>query len=265
MIHLPDPGLEQRANQSLHIYQKAVNRVATYAKRVATGKKLFSRYNKVSNRTFQDVRKSLTRMCSGAQRCVYCEDSVGDEVEHIQPKDLYPCLVFSWSNFVYACGRCNGSKNNKFAVISKGRLIDVTRKRGAPVTPPLQGTPAFLSPRLEEPLDFLELDLAGTFFVIARDGLSNIDYERAEFTINTLKLNRDVLCHARGTAFYAYKALLHEYVTKRSIATHQQLRKIENALKSTTHPTVWEEMKRKRSVLGNLNLLFTKAPESLNW
>ena len=89
MVHLPDPGLDPGAS---------------------------------SNPTFRKVRESLTRMCSGAQRCVYCEDSVGDEVEHIEPKDLYPCLVFLWTNYVYACGRCNGGKSNKFAVVSGDRL-----------------------------------------------------------------------------------------------------------------------------------------------
>ena len=121
-------------------------------------------------------------MCSGAQRCVYCEDSVGDEVEHIQPKDLYPSLVFVWTNYVYACGRCNGGKSNKFAVISGNHLVNVTRPRGSPVVPPPTGAPAFLNPRIEDPLDFLDLDLEGTFLVLARDGLPDVDRERTEFT-----------------------------------------------------------------------------------
>ena len=28
-------------------------------------------------------------MCSGAERCHYCEDSKADEVEHLLPKDAY--------------------------------------------------------------------------------------------------------------------------------------------------------------------------------
>ncbi len=94
MIHLPDPGLDPDAAKRLGEYQKHVDAAPSYAGRVGRAKEFFSRRNTRSNPTFRMVRQSLTRMCSGAQRCVYCEDSVGDEVEHIQPKDLYPCLVF---------------------------------------------------------------------------------------------------------------------------------------------------------------------------
>ena len=136
-------------------------------------------------------------------------------MEHVQPKELYPCLVFVWVNYVYACGRCNGRKRNKFAVVVDNRLVDVTRKQGAPVIAPVSGAPAFVNPRIDDPLAFLDLDLDGTFAVLPRDDLSEIDRERAEFTIETLGLNRDVLRQARDTAFRSYRALLHEYVTKR--------------------------------------------------
>ena len=122
------------------------------------------------------------------------------QVEHIQPKDLYPCLVFVWTNYVYACGHCNRGKTNKFAVISGDRLVDVTRPRGGPVVPPEPGAPAFLNPRVEDPLRFLDLDLEDTFTVVARYDLPDIDRERTDFTIDTLKLNRDVLRKARATA-----------------------------------------------------------------
>ena len=190
---------------------------------------------------------------------------MGDEVEHIQPKDLYPCLVFVWSNYVYACGRCNGGKNNKFAVVAENRLVDVTRKQGAPVVPPVPGAPAFLDPRIEDPLDFLDLDLDGTFSMLARDKLSDIDQERAEFTICTLNLNRDVLRQARDTAFRSYRALLHEYVTRRGQATEQELANLVDGLKAMPHPTVWEEMKRQRVWVPTLTALFSQAPEALDW
>ena len=122
MVHLPDPGIDPEAARNLQEYQRQVDAAGSYEDRVASAKRSFSRKNQRSNATFRRVRESLTRMCSGAQRCVYCEDSVGDEVEHIQPKDLYPCLVFVWTNYVYACGRCNGGKSNRFAVISETAL-----------------------------------------------------------------------------------------------------------------------------------------------
>lgn len=204
-------------------------------------------------------------MCSDPERCVYCEDSAADEVEHIQPKDLYPCLVFVWANYVYACGRCNGRKSNKFAVVVENRLVDVTRKRGASIVAPVSGAPAFLNPRIDGPLAFLDLDLDGTFAVLPRDDLSDIDRERAEFTIETLDLNRDVLRQARSTAYGSYCARLHEYVDKRGRAAVQELADLVDGLKAMPHPTVRDEMKRQRVWVPELNTLFAEAPEALDW
>ena len=265
MVHLPDPGLDPDATRSLNEYQKQVDAAGSYEDRVASAKAWFSRRNKHSNRTFRKVRESLTRMCSGAQRCVYCEDSVGDEVEHIQPKDLYPCLVFVWANYVYACGRCNGGKSNKFAVISGDRVVDVTRSRGGPVVPPEPGAPAFLNPRVEDPLGFLALDLEGTFMVLSRDDLPTIARKRTEFTIETLKLNRDVLLEARRTAFGSYRARLHEYVSMRDVATAEELGRLVDGLRAMPHVTVWAEMKRQCSFVPDLDQLFSSAPEALGW
>ena len=265
MIHLPDPGLDTDAATRLGEYQNHVDAAPNYAGRVARAKEFFSRRNTSSNPTFRMVRQSLRRMCSGAQRCVYCEDSVGDEVEHIQPKDLYPCLVFVWANYVYACGRCNGGKNNKFAVVKGNRLVNVTRPRSAPVVPPEQGEPAFLNPRVENPFDYLDLDLGGTFWMLARDDLRDIDRERTEFTIETLKLNRDVLIKARSTAFASYRARLREYVNLRGVATFEELARLVDSFGSMPHVTVWAEMKRQRGSVPDLQELFAEAPEALLW
>ncbi len=265
MIHLPDPGLDPEATRDLREYQRKVDEAGSYADRVASAKTWFPRRNKRSSPAFRRVRDSLTRMCSGAQRCVYCEDSVGDEVEHIQPKDLYPCLVFVWTNYVYACGRCNGGKSNKFAVISEDRLVDVTRPRGGPVAPPEPGAPAFLNPRAEDPLRFLDLDLEDTFMVLARDDLPDIDRERTDFTIDTLKLNRDVLLQARATAFGSYRARLHEYVSMREAGATEGIDRLVDSLKAMPHATVWAEMKRQHSFMPDLAELFSRAPEALDW
>lgn len=265
MIHLPDPGLDAVTNQGLKQFQGEVDAAGDYPERVAEAKRLFDSRNNRQNRIFRKVRETLARMCSGACRCVYCEDSAGDEVEHIRPKDLYPCLVFVWANYVYACGRCNGRKRNKFAVMVKNRLVDVTRKHRAPVVAPVSGDPAFVNPRIEDPLAFLDLDLDDTFAVLARDDLSEVDQQRAEFTIATLGLNRDVLRQARDTAFRSYRALLREYVTKRGQAGVQELTNLADGLRAMPHPTVWAEMKRQRGWVPELDGLFAQAPEALSW
>ena len=141
MLHLNDPGLDTKTARGLRGYQCKVDNAGSYPEQVAAGKRLFERYNRRTNRVFKVVRTRLTDMCAGAQRYGYCEDSVGDEVEHIKPKDLYPERVFVWENYLLACGQCNGGKNNRFSVISGDRLMDVTRPRNHPIRRPRAPAP----------------------------------------------------------------------------------------------------------------------------
>src|SRR5437867_3043275 len=108
MIRLPSVLLPPLALQSLQGYQREIDMVRDYAKRVEAAERLFKSRNKTSNNTFRAVRLKLHEMCSGARRCCYCEDSFADEVEHVRPKSLYPEHVFVWENYLYSCGPCNG-------------------------------------------------------------------------------------------------------------------------------------------------------------
>ena len=201
MLHLDDPGLDAATERGLRSYQVRVDSAGNYAERVVTAKDLFDRYNRRDNRVFRVVRGQLATMCSGARRCSYCEDSVGDEVEHFKPKDLYPEAVFLWENYLLACGPCNGGKNNRFSVVRGGRLVEVTRRRGDPIRMPRSGPPAPINPRDEDPLMFLDLEIVDTFMFLPKEGLSEIDEARAGYTIEVLKLNRDVLLAARREAY----------------------------------------------------------------
>jgi len=96
VIQLPKVSLPKEAQAGLKRLQKKIDETTDYAKRVEAAKTAFSNQNKAENKTFKVVRETLTKMCSGARRCGYCEDSVADEVEHIKPKDLYPEVVFVW-------------------------------------------------------------------------------------------------------------------------------------------------------------------------
>ncbi len=265
MLHLIDPGLDPKTVRGLKRYQAKVNAAGTYPRRVEAGKTLFSSYNRRENQVFNVVRKQLARMCSGAQRCGYCEDSVGDEVEHIRPKDLYPEDVYLWENYLLACGPCNGGKNNRFAVISKGQLFDVTRGRKSPITRPRRGSPAPINPRKEDPLAFLELELENTFLFLPRDSLSQVDEIRAEYSIDVLKLNRDVLLAARHDAYGSYRARLFEYREMRNGgANKNELGVLRTAIRNSAHPTVWREMQSQRN-LNDLRALFQDVPEALTW
>lgn len=265
MLHLDDPGLDATTARGLRDYQRKVDNAGSYPEQVATGKHLFERYKHRTNRVFKVVRTRLADMCPGARRCGYCEDSVGNEVEHIKPKDLYPERVFVWENYLLACGQCNRAKSNRFSVISRGRLRDVTRRRNAPVRRPRAGAPALINPRDEDPLAFFDLEITETFVFLPRLDLSGIDEQRAHYTIDTLKLNRDVLLTARRAAYGAYRALLFEYRQRRDDGASGTALGISNAIMTSAHPTVWREMQRQRSLVGELRDLFSDVPEALSW
>ena len=101
--------------------------------------------------------------------------------------------------------------------------------------------------------------------VLARDDLPDIDRERTDFTIDTLKLNRDVLLQARATAFGSYRARLHEYVSMREAGATEGIDRLVDSLKAMPHATVWAEMKRQHSFMPDLAELFSRAPEALDW
>ncbi len=269
MIRLNVLPLDSRSTGYLQRWQKEIDDLPAYADRVAAGKTKFSSRNRNDNATFRHVKEVLTRMCQGARRCGYCEDSVADEVEHIRPKDLYPEAVFSWDNYLYACGPCNGPKNNKFAVIAGQPevLVDVTRADGAPVAAPQAGAMALIDPRTEDPLHFLFLDLLNTFAFTPCIGLTEIEALRAGYTIEVLRLNaRDYLVEARRTAFGNYRARLVEYAgEKQTGASQPDLDRRRDELLKVGHQTVWREMQRQHSLYPLLATLFAAAPEALHW
>lgn len=253
MILLPSTTLSHPVAAQLKSWQQAIDDLPEYKERVAEAKRAFARRNRIGDRTFDSVKRVLVQMCSGAGRCGYCEDSMADEVEHIKPKDLYPEETFLWENYLYACGPCNGPKNNRFAVFSEatGEVVDVTRRPRDPVLPPEPGVPLLINPRLEDPLAFIEMDLLGTFFFRPRLNLSDNDRKRAEYTIEVLRLNeRDLLLKAREEAFEAYRARLAAYVSaKERGVSYAELQHMRGFIGNACHPTVWKEMQRQNFLI----------------
>lgn len=85
MIHIESLPLLDNAQIQLDEYQSQVDAKPTYKEQLEKAKSSFSSKNRKSNKTFKAVKKALDRMCSGARRCHYGEDSAADEVEHFYP------------------------------------------------------------------------------------------------------------------------------------------------------------------------------------
>lgn len=275
MIKLPNVTISQDILDKLKKYQDEIDILPTFAEKSAKAKSSFKSKNTRRNSTFNTVKEGLTKMCSGARRCVYCEDSVGDEVEHIRPKDFFPAFCFVWENYVYACGNCNSPKNNKFAIFrnDNGEFHEVNKYRG--IEPPT-GEDAMINPRHENPMDYCILDLSGTFKFTVIPTLQPNDRKKAEYTFETvLNLNeppREFLRQAREDAYEDYKARLVKYINEKTGNNNQtKLNKMIEGIKRKQHPTVWKEMQRYflknwlRAIDEELHNLFVALPEALNW
>jgi len=258
-VHLPSD-----ANDLLKRHQAAVDSEPTYASRVDRAK---TRWDAVKKRTppFVDVKERLDQMCWGNRRCMYCEDSAADEIEHFLPKDLYPERCFVWENYLYACGPCNGPKNNQFGVIPAGQSqpVEVSRARGTPVVPPVSGRAALIDPRTEDPLAFLWLDIRETFWFQPRVTLTPYKAERAHYTIRTLRLNRPYLVEGRACAYT--DRLAQTRAASQHRAHPRGLAALRRAIENTSHRSVWEEMKRQHEGIAELLLAFADAQELLRW
>lgn len=279
MIELRKDVIPSEANlKKLKQLQSEIDKLTTFAEKSSKAKEMFPIKNTKANKVFQEIKKCLTQMCNSTRRCVYCECSLGDEVEHIYPKDLFPEKCFEWNNYVYACGPCNGPKNNKFALFkdSDGSFIEVNPPRGTPSTEPPKGNAVLINGRVENPLDFAILDLSGSFMFYPLPTLDEKDKKRVDYTYNVvLRLNdaeREPIRQARENAFENYSSRLFKYVAKKKAKSSQfVLDKIIDGIKKEAHPTVWKEMQRYYNI-GKLDIvnpelkeLFDYAPEALTW
>lgn len=267
MISITAAALDKRALDRLQGLQDNVNNRANYAAQVDYAKSSWSR--KPSS-LFDGLKLRLAEMCSGNRRCVYCEDSFADEIEHMRPKDLYPEQAYVWNNYVLACGPCNGPKNNQFAVLTDPlALIDVTRKRNAPVVQPVAGRYALIDPRVENPVDYLWLDFRTWRYVPNSDDETSEIWIRADYTINVLGLNkREALVRGRKSAFSGFRSRLITWLERRAQWTPNEQQEFLEDFRAERYRGVWERMKQYRNqvpALHDVSQLIQAAPEALQW
>lgn len=230
--------------------QGEIDGVVDFEKRVELAKLLFG--NK-SRALFIKVRAALQLAGGDLVRCGYCEDSCADEVEHVWPKNFFPGRTFDHSNYLFACGICNPAKNDKFNVRHTGGWIDLPAQRKALGFVVTTITDArFIDPLSDEPLDLLWLDiLEETFMVVPIHDPGTLENDRAEFTIDALRLNREFLVEARRNAYTGFRDRIHRYVDcKLNGAEQARLDQRLFELRRTPHQTVQMEMRRQFGIIN---------------
>lgn len=244
---------------------------------------------------FAELKTALLEMCVGVEICVYCETNEATDVEHIFPKKLYPERAFSWENYLLACGKCNTHhKSDRFKIFNPAGHIDVqdaTSPRGTFVQP-ANDDALFVNQRIDNPLDFLELDLIGQRFVfIERHAYGTREQLRAKYTIEVLGLNtRAALISGRKSAAKFFLDRLETYVNAKNATNWQELKdalsdfdgtldkaadfapekqrlltSIKRDIQEYSHPTVWKELVRQRENLSKTRRLLAAVPEALLW
>jgi len=157
------------------------NRTARLKARNADGSGARSMW-KSADKERQGVREYLVAMAPGIQRCMYCGDNLGTDIDHFESISLARIRTFDWPNHLLACSFCNSNQ-----------------KRAAyPVD--AAGNSLLIDPTSEDPNRHLVLSLrTGEYRHITSKGLAAIE---------TFGLNRADLVRGRAIAFQTRGAVL---------------------------------------------------------
>lgn len=101
----------------------------------ARAKSLWSQQGtKARQAAFDEVKATLRAMAGGRDRCMYCEDNEGTDIEHFWPKQGWPQRAFDWENYLWACGHCNSNFKRALFPLTGGLpdLIDPSEAQDDP-------------------------------------------------------------------------------------------------------------------------------------
>lgn len=269
--------------------QEQIDSKSKFESKVATSKKLWK--NKGGHKhteSFQQLRSILKQMCIAHGICNYCEHNEAFDIEHIAPKSHFPEMTFSWENLLLVCKECNtGHKSDQCKVIdTNGELRSCQRG-----TPPPQGVFCFINPRIENPADFMLLNLETFTFEILPD-LTPTNLAKAQSTLDLLELNsRTVLIHTRKDCSIALYHLMTNLVNILKVKSINELSELlsphekkfdfsislevlkaeikenhKGFIAELQHPSVWLAIKTVKSKTDpKWMAIFREIPEALNW
>lgn len=118
-----------------------------------------------------DVLKTLQRMMGKRERCMYCLDSHGCDIEHFRPKASFPSYVFVWENLLLCCTECGRLKGDRFPLDSNAQ-------------------PLIIDPSQQDPWLYLDFDPDTGNLSARYDPESNDWSELGKATVEHLHLDR---------------------------------------------------------------------------
>lgn len=146
----------------------------------------------------------LQRAMGQRERCMYCLDSHGTDIEHFRPKARYPLQTFRWRNWLLCCTECGRLKGSQF--------------------PMAHGKPLLINPTDENPWTHLEFD-PDTGNLTARFDLAANDWSRkGTETVSILHLDaREALAAGYRKTYLRLSAVVNEALAAPALPSAQDL------------------------------------------
>ena len=152
----------------------------------------------------------LRQMMGPRERCMYCVDSHGCDIEHFRPKMLYPTHAFQWPNLLLCCTECGRFKGAQFPIAD--------------------GQPLLIDPTAEDPWQHLDFD-PDTGDLTARFDIQANDWSRkGAKTVEVLRLDRrEALGNVYKATFRRLCRIVQTWLAADAIAAPELLAELREA------------------------------------
>lgn len=227
MIRLARPALPGPATDRLTVLTGQIAALGEQ-RRTAQARRMWS-----SDRTVRPtIRRTLGEMAPGRERCMYCGDNQGSDVDHFEPLSRNPMRTFDWLNHLLACSICNSHfKRDRYPVAADGSAL-------------------LIDPTVDDPLDHLRLSLtAGAYHPMS---------DRGAATIEVCGLNRPVLTRGRLAARSTVERCVRMWDRARALGDAELAAEVVAAVHEQPFADVCQEMLRAVRLPGAERVL---APE----
>ena len=201
------------SSRALRFLERRISKIAyitTHAGQVREAKRLWKFKN---NKAFKEIRTKLRQMAPGIDRCMYCEDSAGTDIEHFWPKNTYPLKAFDWDNYLLACSTCNSNyKRSEFPLDTEER-------------------PLLIDPVKEDPRQHIALSPSTGLY-------TNLTLKGSE-SIRVYCLNRSILVQGRHDAFVSVQVHIIHYGNQCLNGNMDEAQRIQSAICRFPHAGVF--------------------------
>jgi uncharacterized protein (TIGR02646 family) len=144
------------------------------------------------------AEEALKQMAGGRERCMYCLDSHGTDIEHFWPKSPYPEKMYYWPNMLLCCTDCGRIKGDRFP-------IDQSKK------------PLLVDPTAENPWDFIDFDPDTGNLTARFDLLADAYSLKGAETVRVLELDRrEALAAGYRKTYKRLKAIIERHILEES-------------------------------------------------